>query len=136
MRKPQDHRKVEDPQEVGGFYRSGRPSLYQALSTMVLTLYHYPDTVIEKTQIIHGEDGNEISLYISHPQGAKKTSLLYFIYTGWNGTLTAADPNYIHWRQTLAAKGLVVIGVGDLETLVDYKEIILSPLVLTTVIQP
>ena len=103
---------IKDPQEVKlGFIAAAEP-LYQALSTMIFKSLALPGTVVEKTQVIQGEDGNEISLYISHPQGVKENlPAVLHLHGGGMALLTAADPNYVHWRQTLAAKGLVVIGV-------------------------
>lgn len=102
----------EDPQAVKLNFISTVEPLYQALSTMVFESLALPDNVTEKTVIIQGEDGNEISLYISRPVGTKKNlPAVLHLHGGGMALLTAADPNYVHWRQTLAAKGLVVIGV-------------------------
>ena len=59
---------------------------------MVFNSLLLPNTVIEKTQIIHGEDGNEISIYISHPQGAKETPAVLHLHGGGMEILTVADP--------------------------------------------
>ena len=102
----------EDPLAVKLNFISTVEPLYQALSTMVFKSLALPDSVTNETQIIQGEDGNQISLYISRPTGTKKKlPAVLHLHGGGMALLTAADPNFVHWRQTLAAKGLVVIGV-------------------------
>ena len=103
---------VDDTQEVKlGFIAAAEP-LYQALSTMVFDPLALPDNVIETTQVIQGEEGNDISLYISRPKETPQPlPAILHLHGGGMALLTAADPNYVHWRQKLAEKGLVVIGV-------------------------
>lgn len=103
---------IKDSQASKLAFLSAVEPLYQALSTMVFKSLTLPDSVTNETQIIQGEDGNEISLYISRPTGTKKKlPAVLHLHGGGMALLTAADPNFVHWRQTLAAKGLVVIGV-------------------------
>jgi len=103
---------IEDPQANKlGFIAAAEP-LYQALSKMVFDPLKLPDNVIEKKHLIQGEDGNEIALYISQAQtNDKPLPAVLHLHGGGMAFLTAADPNYIHWRQNLSAKGLIVIGV-------------------------
>lgn len=103
---------VQDAHEVKlGFITAAEP-LYQALSTVVFGPLALPENVVEITQLIQGEDGNDISLYISRPKGtAQPLPAILHLHGGGMALLAAADPNYIHWRQNLAAKGLIVIGV-------------------------
>lgn len=103
---------IEDPQANKlGFIAAAEP-LYQALSKMVFDPLKLPDNVIEKKYLIQGEDGNEIALYISQAQTKDKPlPAVLHLHGGGMAFLTAADPNYIHWRQNLSAKGLIVIGV-------------------------
>jgi acetyl esterase/lipase len=68
--------------------------------------------VTQSTQIIRGQDGNEITLYISQP--TKRAGMLPGIVTLHGGSmvaLRAASPAFTRSRAALAALGLVVIGV-------------------------
>ncbi|MGB5755814.1 MAG: alpha/beta hydrolase fold domain-containing protein [Acidimicrobiales bacterium] len=70
------------------------------------------DGVTSRTEIIPGVDGNDISLYIHEP--ADRSGLLPgLVHTHGGGMViaTAADPNYVRWRDELAATGMVVVGV-------------------------
>ncbi len=63
-------------------------------------------------EIIRGIDGNDITLYIHRPADATGTlpGLLH-IHGGGMVLLEAAMPGYHQWRDTLAATGMVVVGV-------------------------
>lgn len=86
--------------------------LYRGLFAGIYQSIDLPNNVINETRIIKDEDGNEIKLYISKPKNisGKLPSVLH-IHGGGMAILTANDPNYIHWRQSLAAKNLIVVGV-------------------------
>jgi len=64
------------------------------------------------TQVIKGVDGNDISLYIHQP-AQRSGPLPCVVHTHGGGMvlMTAADPDYIRWRSSLAAMGMVVVGV-------------------------
>ena len=96
---------VQDAQEVKlGFITAAEP-LCQALSTVVFGPFALPENVVEITQLIQGEDGNDISLYISRPKGTSQPlPAILHLHGGGMALLAAADPNYIHWRQNLAAR--------------------------------
>ena len=68
--------------------------------------------VSSTSETITGSDGNEITLYVHRPDGVD-TALPCIVHTHGGGMaiLTAADPGYASWRDTLAATGLVVVGV-------------------------
>lgn len=68
--------------------------------------------VTRTTEIITGVDGNDINLYVHRPNGVDGP-LPGIVHTHGGGMVlaTAADPNYVRWRDELAAQGLVVIGV-------------------------
>lgn len=68
--------------------------------------------VTSRTEIIPGVDGNDISLYIHEPAN-RSGAVPGVIHTHGGGMViaTAADPNYVRWRDELAATGLVVVGV-------------------------
>ena len=104
--------KIDDDLKVKlGFIAAAEP-MYQALSTMVFSNLPLPTTVEESTEHIEGEQGNDLSLYISRPKEINgPLPAILHIHGGGMALLTAADPNYVHWRQSLAAKGLIVIGV-------------------------
>ena len=68
--------------------------------------------VTSRTETIAGVDGHEISLYIHQPS-ERSGPLPAIVHTHGGGMVlgAAADPNYVRWRDELAAAGLVVVGV-------------------------
>lgn len=68
--------------------------------------------VERRTEIIAGTDDNDISLYIHEPAD-RDGPLPGVVHTHGGGMVigTAADPNYVRWRDELAATGMVVVGV-------------------------
>jgi acetyl esterase/lipase len=68
--------------------------------------------VTRRTEIIKGVDGNEIRLYIHEPE-ERKGLLPGILHThgGAMAFFTACDPQYVRWRDELAASGLCVIGI-------------------------
>lgn len=68
--------------------------------------------VDRRTEIIEGVDGNDIMLYIHQPVD-RDGPLPAIVHTHGGGMVlgSAADPNYVHYRDELAAAGLVVVGV-------------------------
>ena len=93
------------------FIASSEP-LYRGLFASIYQSIDLPNNVVNETRIIKDEDGNEIKLYISRPKNiSSKLPGILHIHGGGMAILTANDPNYIHWRQSLAAKNLVVVGV-------------------------
>ena len=79
----------------------------------VLTANTPPTTgVSSRTETIIGVDGNEIPLYIHRPDGATgPLPCVVHTHGGGMAILKASNPNYVKWRDDLAATGLVVIGV-------------------------
>ena len=70
------------------------------------------DTVQQSTEVIAGQDGNEITLYIHQPRAAEgPTACVIHTHGGGMVLARAADPNYILWRNSLAEAGVVVVGV-------------------------
>ena len=69
-------------------------------------------TVTSRIETIKGVDGNDITLYI-HESIEKQDARPCIIHTHGGGMvfMTAADPGFVRWRKTLAATGLLVIGV-------------------------
>ena len=70
------------------------------------------DDVEQHTQVIKGVDDNDITLFIHRPKtrDAVMPGILH-LHGGGMVTLMAIDPVYRRWRNELARKGLVVIGV-------------------------
>lgn len=71
-----------------------------------------PQGVTTTTTTIAGDDGNDITLYISRPSDADiALPGVVHIHGGGMATLSATDPGYVLGREYLAATGLVVVGV-------------------------
>ena len=68
--------------------------------------------VARRSEAIEGVDGNEIRLYIHEPE-QRTGPLPGIVHTHGGGMvlMTARDPQYVRWRDELAASGLCVIGV-------------------------
>ena len=77
----------------------------------VETMPEFP-TVEVATQVIKGVDGNNITLYVHQPS-LRTGPLPCVMHTHGGGMvlMTAKDPDYVRWRNALAAMGLVVVGV-------------------------
>ena len=70
------------------------------------------DTVASSTEAVTGMDGNEIQLFVHQPVAADgPTSCIVHIHGGGMAILSAAAPEFIRWRGSLADKGAVVVGV-------------------------
>ncbi len=68
--------------------------------------------VNRETTSIPGPDGNDITLYVHRPADARgPLPAIVHLHGGGQVILDAAAPTYVHWRDMLAASGLVVIGV-------------------------
>lgn len=68
--------------------------------------------VSSRTEIIKGVDGNDINLYVHRPNTVDGP-MPAIVHTHGGGMVlaAAADPNYVRWRDELAASGLTVVGV-------------------------
>lgn len=68
--------------------------------------------VVETTETIRGVDGNEIDLYIDQPkERPAKLPCIYHTHGGGMCFMTAQNPTFVRVRKTLAAAGMVVVGV-------------------------
>lgn len=68
--------------------------------------------VTSTTEVITGVDGNEIRLYVHRPDSADgPLPCVVHTHGGGMAILKASNPNYVRWRDDLAATGLVVVGV-------------------------
>ena len=68
--------------------------------------------VEQRTEVIQGSDDNDITLYIHRPKGVDG-DLPCLVHTHGGGMvlMTAADPIFIRWRNSLAQAGITVVGV-------------------------
>jgi acetyl esterase/lipase len=68
--------------------------------------------VTSRAETISGVDGNDITLFIHEP-AERSGPLPVVVHTHGGGMVlgAAADPNYVRWRDELAAAGLIVVGV-------------------------
>ena len=70
------------------------------------------DSVATSTEVITGMDGNEIPLFVHSPVAAERpVPGIVHIHGGGMAILSAAGPEFIQWRDSLADKGVVVVGV-------------------------
>ncbi|MFN0088913.1 MAG: alpha/beta hydrolase fold domain-containing protein [Acidimicrobiales bacterium] len=68
--------------------------------------------VVRSVEVIRGVDGNDITLYLHRPAVSNgDLPCVLHLHGGGMVMLEAAGPGYHHWRDALAAAGLVVIGV-------------------------
>lgn len=69
--------------------------------------------VTSRTETIRGADGNDIDLYLHMPNTAPDSPrpCILHIHGGGMVLMTAADPGFVRWRNTLADEGFVVVGV-------------------------
>lgn len=71
----------------------------------------FPD-VEQYSETITGVDGHAITLYIHRPKGiAGPRPCVVHTHGGGMVLMTATDPNFVRWRNSLANAGLVVVGV-------------------------
>lgn len=70
------------------------------------------DHVEQTTEVIQGVDGNELTLYVHRPKHiAGALPCIVHTHGGGMVLMTAADPNYVRLRNSLASLGMVVVGV-------------------------
>ena len=68
--------------------------------------------ITHETLTVPGGDDNEITLYVHRPTNTTgPLPCVYHIHGGGMVLLTAANPEYVWWRDRMAATGLVVVGV-------------------------
>jgi acetyl esterase len=67
--------------------------------------------VERSVEVIRGQDGNDVTLYLHRPVGASgDLPGVLHLHGGGMVLLEAAGPSYARWRDALAASGLVVVG--------------------------
>src|ERR1700753_2075590 len=69
------------------------------------------DGVTTTTTTITGEDGNDVTLYISRPDGDGSFPAVVHLHGGGMAIASAADTMYARIREHIAGTGLVVVGV-------------------------
>jgi acetyl esterase len=68
--------------------------------------------VTSYTEVITGVDGNDINLYVHRPDEIDgPLPCVVHTHGGGMAILKASNPNYVRWRDDLAATGMVVVGV-------------------------
>ncbi|PRI15984.1 alpha/beta hydrolase fold domain-containing protein [Mycobacterium shigaense] len=67
--------------------------------------------VTTTTTTITGEDGNDVTLYVSRPDGGGLLPAIVHLHGGGMAIASAADVTYSRLREHLAGTGVVVIGV-------------------------
>jgi len=85
---------------------------FDALGDVVVAKTPPVTGVTSYTEVIEGVDGNDISLYVHRPD-AVDGPIPCVVHTHGGGMviLKASNSNYVHWRDDLAATGMVVVGV-------------------------
>lgn len=79
---------------------------------MLEAMPEFPN-VVSRTETIQGVDGNDITLFIHEPKQQSDTPRPCVLHTHGGGMvlMAAADPMFIRWRNDVANKGIVVVGV-------------------------
>lgn len=68
--------------------------------------------VVRSTDAVTGPDGNEVTLYVHRPSTVDwPVPGILHLHGGGGVMLSAADAGYVRWRDELAARGAVVVGV-------------------------
>ncbi len=93
-------------------YCAEAETAFEALNAVLFSDLPPVPGVESRTEVIKGVDGNEIELFIHRPKD-KSGPLPCVVHTHGGGMviLRAAGPNYVRWRDELAATGAVVVGV-------------------------
>jgi len=69
-------------------------------------------SVARRTEVIKGTDGNQIELFVHEPAERSRTLPgIVHLHGGGMVMLAARDPQFVRWRDELAATGLCVVGV-------------------------
>jgi acetyl esterase len=67
--------------------------------------------VTTTTTMITGEDGNDVTLFVSRPDSGALLPAVVHLHGGGMAISSAADVTYMRLRECIAATGLVVVGV-------------------------
>jgi acetyl esterase/lipase len=67
---------------------------------------------VERSEVtVTGRDGNDIRLYVHRPSGTTSGPGILHLHGGGMAILSAVDGPYVRWRDELAARGAIVVGV-------------------------
>jgi acetyl esterase/lipase len=99
---------IEAIREVIGATEEGFGALFEAFFAGLPPV----EGVTSRMEVVPGPDGNDLTLYVHEP-AERSGPLPAIVHTHGGGMVlgAAADPNYVRWRDELAAAGLVVVGV-------------------------
>ena len=93
-------------------YAAQAEELIVAMLTALAEKAPAADGVTTETVTINGENGNDVTLYISKPSAAETPlPCIFHIHGGGMAFGSATNLGYVRWRDHLAASGLVVVGV-------------------------
>ncbi|MCY4423585.1 MAG: alpha/beta hydrolase fold domain-containing protein [Acidimicrobiaceae bacterium] len=99
---------LEDIRALAALGEPGFQQLFDGLFDVLPAV----EGVESSTEAIAGVDGNDITLYIHRPAGdTGPCPGILHIHGGGMVILSAADLNYRRWRDELAAREMVVVGV-------------------------
>ncbi len=93
-------------------YVSAAEEGFEALFAAIVAGLPEIDGVERSVEVIRGLDGNDVTLYVHRPSGDRvpRPGVVH-LHGGGMVLLEAAGATYGHWRDELAATGMVVIGV-------------------------
>ena len=101
----------ESPMEELLDYCAQTEEGFEALFAAVVAGIPEVEGVERSVEVIKGVDGNDITLFIHRPAGGGTHPGVLHLHGGGMVFLEAAGATYVRWRETLAAAGLVVVGV-------------------------
>ena len=94
--------------EYIGIAEAGFEGLFGAIAMAVPPV----SGIARSVEVIRGLDGNDVTLFIHRPESATgPLPAVVQLHGGGMVLLEAAGPGYVHWRDELAATGMVVVGV-------------------------
>jgi acetyl esterase len=103
---------VDSPLEDRRAFASEREEAMAVVFDMLVLGLPAVDGVTTTTTTITGEDGNDVTLYVSRPSDVEAAlPCVAHLHGGGMAIGSAADPSYLHLREYLAATGLIVVGV-------------------------
>ena len=103
---------VDTPMEQLLEFCAGNEAGFEAVFGALAAQMPPVEGVTRSVEVIKGEDGNDIALYIHRPTGASgPLPGMLHIHGGGMVFLEAAGPLYCYWRDRLAASGMVIVGV-------------------------
>ena len=103
---------TDSPLEERRAYAAGVEEQLGAVLDALCEMAPKATNVVSETLTIDGDGGNDLTLYIGRPEGASSTlPCIFHIHGGGMAFGSATDIGCRSWRDSLAASGLVVVGV-------------------------